>query len=117
MENSLMIIINLFFIPVISIYILYYLNKEKSMTKYDILAHYFIDVVVITIITQIISKVLFYLFEKSLSLESAKYSIVAVIVAAIIPFLISKIKLQYLSVKSKKLTKEDKKDEKKESNA
>jgi hypothetical protein len=108
MENNLMIIMNLLFIPIFSIFILSRIS-EKKFTNFEIIAHYMMNVVIVSIISQILSKIVTWLFDKIIMLESLKYSIIALVVSLALPFIVNSVKLKYDKVMTKKVAKEEEK--------
>lgn len=80
-------IINLFFIPAISVYILYKLKKSTLVFSADLVLTYMIHCSVVTVVTKFLLLCAEYLFSfPHKEITSAYYSVAALVVSLIVPF-------------------------------
>lgn len=83
-------LINLFFVPVITVYILY--NQELIFDKIKLLMSYAIAVVVNTIVADVMGVFLFKYTGLDFSKDGSKYGIMAIIIAIIIAYVLKTLK-------------------------
>ncbi len=100
----LITIVNLFFIPMISIYIFYKNAGKEIKISTEFVSLYVIFVAVVSVISHILTAVISYLFNGEFTdVTSKKYMLVAVLVSVILPLI-----LQNISLKKKGVNNEEK---------
>ena len=114
MEATFIVIINILLIPFISLFILYQKNCNSLGTKFETIMKYGIFIVLISITTELILRVILILFEKEITSSSSYYTVIATGVALCLPFVINTVKLKivYTKEESKKADEEKEPEEK-----
>lgn len=102
------IIINLFFIPMISLGILYEFKKPKNLFRFFVA--YFKSVVLCFIFSMIAGVMVLYLFEIPVAVHSVKYTIITTVIAFVWPYIFKNLEIKF-EKSSKNTLEENKKDE------
>ena len=110
MREGLLAIINLLFVPTISAYL--YFKRDKKISKTELFLRYCISTVAIAAVSKFVCWALGWLFKVTLTAYSALYTLLAVAVAIMLPFITKAITIKVEKTKEKK---EETKDDREES--
>lgn len=99
MTNIILFVINIFFIPTISLTITYYFNKDHKKSWFEYLLLYISYVVITLLFAGILRFLIRWLFNKTFDLSSLKYTAIGTMVSLIIvlPFNLFKYKVEIKS--------------------
>ena len=88
-------ILNLFFIPMIMLYLFYKLKQRELKLNAEFISLYMVSCSVVAVVTKLLLFVAKYLFSLLYTdVESAYYSFVAIIVAVLIPLVLKLFKIE-----------------------
>ncbi len=89
-----MTVINLFFIPAISVYILYKLKNRDLQFNAELLLTYMVNCSVVSVITKLVMFIVKYLFSfEHTQTHTAYFAVAALAVSVILPFLVNSLKV------------------------
>ena len=93
MTKFLIGVINLFFIPMISVCITNKVKYKNKINFYDFIFQYCIYAVVLLLITSVFSEISNYLIEEKIYFYTISYTIVSLFCSILIPFMFINIHL------------------------
>lgn len=108
-------VLNLFFIPTISLFIFYKFVWKDKLDKIEVLLSYTLSSVVVFLLSKAICYLVAWLFRTVIYVSSMKYCLIAVVVAVAIPFLVKFFELKVITKsykKEEKINEEQEKEEK-----
>lgn len=106
MIDKYITIINLFFVPFISLSIFNH-KKYGEKTIYELIVQYCVLVAIVTTLSKASAAILRYLFNLNIAVTSSLYSILAITIACVLPYVVNTFKFKLIASKKNKQTNEN----------